>query len=51
MRQDRFTPSELRFVAALDVAELHRRADGLAKQYRELNAKIQEVNWLTELAP
>jgi hypothetical protein len=51
MRQDRFTHSELRVVTALDVAELHRQADGLAKQYRELDAKIQEVNWLTELAP
>jgi uncharacterized protein DUF6847 len=50
VRQDRFTHSELRVVAALDVAELHRQADVLAKRCRELDAKIQEVNWLTELA-
>jgi hypothetical protein len=50
VRQDRYQRSELRFVTTLDVAALHREADDLAKQYRELDAQIQEVNWQTELA-
>jgi flagellar biosynthesis/type III secretory pathway chaperone len=48
-RQDRYSRSEIRFVSPLDVAELHRRADEVAKRYRELDAKIQEANWQTEL--
>jgi hypothetical protein len=50
LRQDRYSKSEVRFVSALDVAALHRRADDLAKRARELDAKIQETNWQTEVA-
>jgi hypothetical protein len=49
VRQDRYSRSEVRFVAALDVRELHRQADELAKEYRELDAKIQAKNWEREL--
>jgi len=31
------------------VAALHHEADELAKRARELDAKIQEANWNTEL--
>jgi hypothetical protein len=49
VRQDRYTKSEVRFVTSLDVAALHRDADDLAKRARELDAKIQQANWNTEL--
>jgi hypothetical protein len=46
MRQLR---SELRQLSALPVAELRRRADGIAKETRELDARIQQANWNVEL--
>jgi hypothetical protein len=48
-RQDRFTRSEVKFVSTVNVAEFQKRADGLAKEYREKDARIQELNWQTEL--
>ena len=48
-RQDRFTRSEVKFVATVNVAEFQKRADVLAKEYREKDARIQELNWQTEL--
>ncbi|ANF96632.1 DIP1984 family protein [Paenibacillus bovis] len=49
IRQDRFTRSEVRFVSIVNVAELQREADQLAKTYRELDTRIQGMNWLTDL--
>ncbi len=48
--QDRYSKSEVRFVATIDVAATQKRADDLAKRYRELDATIQALNWTTELA-
>jgi hypothetical protein len=42
--------SELRLVAAVPVGELRDRADEAAKQCRELDIRIQRVNWEAELA-
>ena len=41
--------SEIKFVAALDVTDLQRQRDQLAKQYRELDTAIQAANWAVEL--
>ena len=41
--------SELRQLSALPVAELRREADDLARRYRELDVRLQEANWATEL--
>ena len=49
LRQDRYSRSEIKFVSALDVRELHRQADALAKEFRELDAKIQAKNWESDL--
>jgi cell division protein FtsB len=49
VRQDRYSRSEVRFMTPLDVAALHREADELAKRARELDAKIQQANWNTDL--
>ena len=48
--QDRFTRSEVKYVRTIDVVEIQKRADELAKTYRELDARIQQLNWLTELS-
>jgi hypothetical protein len=47
--QDRYTRSEVKYVRTIDVVETQKRADELAKNYRELDARIQELNWQTEL--
>jgi hypothetical protein len=47
--QDRYSKSEVRFVSTIDVAATQKRADDLAKRYRELDATIQALNWTTEL--
>ncbi len=47
--QDRFTRSEVKYVRTVDVVDVQKRADELAKEYRELDARIQEFNWQTEL--
>jgi uncharacterized protein DUF6847 len=47
--QGRITRSEVKYIATINVAEIQKRADVLAKNYRELDARIQEFNWQTEL--
>jgi hypothetical protein len=45
----RVTRSELKYLRALDVKGLRRQASDVARQARELDARIQRVNWTTEL--
>jgi hypothetical protein len=47
--QGRITRSEVKYIATINVAEVQKRADDLARNYRELDARIQELNWQTEL--
>ncbi|MCU0569467.1 MAG: DIP1984 family protein [Oculatellaceae cyanobacterium Prado106] len=49
MRQDRYMRSELRLVSTVDVAELQQQVDRMARDYRELDAQIQAMNWATDL--
>ena len=42
--------SELRQVTDLPVGDLRREADDLARQYRDLDVRLQEANWATEVA-
>ena len=48
-RWDRYSKSELRYVITLPVAKLRTEADQIARRYRELDLRIQELNWKTEL--
>lgn len=41
--------SELRQVTALPVAELRTQADVLARELRELDARVQQANWSNDL--
>ena len=43
------TKSEVRFKSTVTVSEIQERADRLAQAHRELDTRIQEMNWLTEL--
>jgi hypothetical protein len=47
---ERYSVREIKWVATLKVPKLQKQADDLAKQLRELNARIQEANWQAELA-
>ncbi len=48
-RQDRYSKSEVRFVATVSVGKLQTEVDQLSKKYRELDTRLQELNWKTEL--
>ena len=49
VRQDRYTKSEVKFVATVSVADLQKQIDALARQYRQLDTRLQELNWSTEV--
>lgn len=46
---DRYSRTELRSIAAVNVRALRTEIDDLARQIRELDTRIQGVNWTTEL--
>ena len=48
-QQDRYSKKEIKFISAVDVKEIQREADRLAKEYRELDALIQQANWNNDL--
>jgi len=48
-RQDRYSKSEVRFVATVSVGKLQTEVDKLAKRFRELDTRLQELNWKTDL--
>ena len=50
VRQNRYMRTEVRFVPTIRNADLRKQIDGLSKDWRELDAQIQAVNWTTELA-
>ena len=45
----RSTRSELKYVTALNVRTLREQASDLARRIRELDGRIQQVNWVTDL--
>lgn len=49
VRHDRYSRQEIRYQVTVNVGEIQRQTDLLAKEYRELDLKIQEANWRTEL--
>lgn len=49
VEQSRLTRSEVKFLSTVQVSAIQRRADELAQEYRELDARIQAANWATEI--
>ena len=47
--QSRYSASEVKFSSTVDVAAIQREANDLAQQHRELDTKIQAINWQVEL--
>ena len=48
-RQDRYGRSEIKYLTTVNIAELQARIDRMARDYRQLDTNIQQVNWNTEL--
>lgn len=47
--ENRYSMSEIKFVSVVDVAGLQKEYDALSKKWRELDNKIQGINWITAL--
>ncbi len=47
--QSRYSRSEVKYYSTVSVAEVQKKVDDLSRQYREVDSKIQEANWNTEL--
>ena len=45
----RYGRNELKYVSTIDIKVLRKEADTYAKQYRELDLKIQSLNWTVDL--
>jgi len=46
---DRFMRTEIKFVTTVKVIDLQKTADELGRKHRELDTKIQELNWKIDL--
>ncbi len=49
MTANRYSRTEIKQVAVLDVGELQSESDRVSKRLRELNTRIQEANWSFEI--
>jgi hypothetical protein len=49
IEQNRYSRSEVRFVSTINIGDMQKVADGLAREHRELDAQVQGLNWNTEL--
>ena len=47
--QVQYIRTEVKFVSTVNVSETQKQADALARAYRELDARIQQLNWQTEV--
>lgn len=45
----RVTRSEIKFFSTVDIAAMQKRVDDLARRYRELDSRIQALNWNIDL--
>ena len=45
----RYTRSEVRFVTTVAVADIQKQADTLAREGRELDARLQAANWMVDM--
>ena len=48
-RVDRYSNNEIKILATIDVAKYQKEIDKLSKNMRELDTKIQGLNWTTDL--
>nr|WP_314740185.1 DIP1984 family protein [uncultured Haemophilus sp.] len=46
---DRYSRSEIKTLAAIDVKNIRKQIDEIAKQHRQLDTQIQQANWLNDI--
>lgn len=49
IRHDRYSNTEVRFVSMIDIKRIQNEVDILSKEFRELDTKIQGLNWNVDL--
>ena len=49
VRSDRYSRNEIKFVRTVDVNELQKRVDDQSRDLRELDSRLQQANWKTDL--
>lgn len=49
VKQDRYSRTEIKYISVINVKELQKQIDKLSKEYRELDTKIQGLNWTIDL--
>ena len=49
VRSDRYSRNEIKFVRTIDVNLLQKRVDDLSRDLRELDSRLQQANWMTDL--
>ncbi|OBZ16401.1 MULTISPECIES: DIP1984 family protein [Bacillales] len=49
IKQERYSRQEVKFYTTVEIANLQKEVDELSRKYRELDFKIQEKNWSTDL--
>jgi len=48
-RIDRYSNKEIKIFSTINISEKQKEIDALSKQLRELDAKLQGINWTTEI--
>ena len=46
---DRYSRNEIKIVSCIDAKELQKQIDKLSKEYREIDMKLQGINWTVDL--
>ncbi len=49
VQQARYSRSEVKYLSTVSIADLQKQVDDLARQYRELDSQIQQLNWQVDL--
>lgn len=49
VRSDRYSRNEIKFIRTVDVNELQKQVDSLSRDLRELDSRLQQANWMTDL--
>ena len=48
-KMDRYSKTEIRYISTIDVKQIQQAVDQTSKEYRELDTKIQGLNWNIDL--
>ena len=49
IRMDRYSRNEIKVVSCIDAKDLQKKIDMFSKEYREIDTKLQSINWTIDL--